>query len=144
MDVPRAPRRPRHLVLALLALALAGLVAVMGEHGVFATVGALAAPAIPGVTVEDDAANAAMPIVTSLRSDGEAQRLGLRVGDRIAAIDGRPVRDAADLRRAIAHASAGPVSLHIRRGDTVWTMAIDRADADPKGREPHDPQDPAG
>ena len=139
---PRAAPRSALLGIAA-AIGAAGSVAVLGEHGAFSGMASRPLASIPGVTLADDTGDAGMPVVTSLRSDGEAQRLGLRVGDRIAAVDGHPVRTVAALGRAMrSQAGMAPLRLHVRRGDTVWTVAIDRIDH--RDTEPHDPQDPAG
>jgi S1-C subfamily serine protease len=147
MDVPRRLHRgpSRAVMLGAAAMALAGSLVALGERGAFSDAVGHPVPALPGVTLEDGAGAAAMPIVTSLRSDGQAERSGLRVGDRIAALDGQPVGNVAALDRAMrARAAKTPLRLHIRRGDTVWTLAIDRAETDHRGKEPHDPQDSAG
>ncbi|WP_419825345.1 PDZ domain-containing protein [Sphingomonas sp.] len=142
---PWSPRRaaPRSALLGIaVAIGVAASVAVLGEHGAFSDIASRPLASIPGVTLADDVGNIGMPVVTSLRSDGEAERSGLRVGDRIAAVDGHPVRDVAALGRAMRlQAGTKPLRLHVRRGDTVWTVAVDRAEP---GIETHDPQDPAG
>jgi S1-C subfamily serine protease len=131
-------------------VAAAALVAMLGEHGAFSGSGATVvaiAPPIPGVTL-DDSTTDRTPVVTSLRTHSEAERRGVRVGDRIAAVDGREVRDVAGLREAVErHSGAVPVSLQIQRGDAVWDVALDRAE--PPGDRPdlrlapNDPEDPA-
>ena len=130
-------------------LAAVALVMMLGERGVFSggmTIAAVAPP-IPGVTLEDAIADR-MPVVTSLRTHSEAERAGVRVGDRIDAVDGRQVRDVAALRAAVArHPGTIPVSLEIQRGDAVWNVALDRAepptDAPDPGLAPNDPKNPA-
>lgn len=105
------------------------LVVALAEHGTFnppAPAGTNA-PALPGVTLGDSSDR--MPVVTSVRSNGEAERLGIRAGDEIEAIDGRRVNDVAGLRAAmLSDRHAGRLALHIRRGDALWTVALDRAE----------------
>lgn len=116
-----------------ICLALIFVIIAAAERGVFTR---LPAPAsrifIPGITVDDEDAGAQgthMPVVTSLRSNSEAERLGVRVGDHIAAVDGRPIRDVAGLRAVVTGDRAhGPVALHILRGSAVWNVALDRAE----------------
>lgn len=57
-------------------------------------------------------------LVDSLRSGGEAEQAGLRVGDRIAAVDNRRPRSTSDVEKAFA--AHHRVSLQVRRdGRTV-------------------------
>jgi S1-C subfamily serine protease len=111
------------------------LVLFLAERGIFtrASAGALAfGSAIPGMTLDDDDDDR-MPVVTSVRSDGQAERAGIRAGDEIASVNDQPVRNVAALRAALTAARGhGPVALHIRRGDALWTVAIDRAE--PQGQ----------
>jgi S1-C subfamily serine protease len=126
------------------------IVILLAERGTFtrAPIGA-STLTIPGITIDDDDGSAPrMPIVTSLRSDSQAERLGIRVGDHIAAVDGQSVRDVAGVRAAmITDRGRGPVALHILRGSAVRTIAIDCAGsavddrAGVNGR--HGAQDPA-
>src|SRR5262249_40082640 len=46
-----------------------------------------------------------------------AAHMGLRSGDRILSIDGRPVRSASSIPRAISHSGGRPVTLVVRRSD---------------------------
>jgi len=139
------------ICIAAVCVAVA-LVIALAEHGTFTRMpprGAIVT--LPGITLDDDGANTAAqptPIVTSLRSDSEAQRLGIRVGDHITAVDGRPVHNVAALREAVfADHGRGPVALHILRGTAVWTIAIDRAEPAPDrgagANGGHGVQDPA-
>lgn len=105
------------------------LVLVLAEHGSFSRFarGSGIVATIPSLTVGDTGDQ--MPVVTSVRSDGEAERAGIRVGDEIESVGGRPVRSVAALRAAVfADRSNRPLALHIRRGDAVWTIAIDRSE----------------
>ena len=146
-------RRTERGVVIFVTAACLALVSVifLAEHGQFSRFGRSGSlVAIPGVTLDEDGNAAAdMPIVTSLRSDSEAERLGIRVGDHIDAVDGRPVRSVAALRAAIvADRGRGPVALHIRRGSAIWNVAIDRLDPvdanSMKALQGHDAQNPAG
>ncbi len=148
--MPHPMHRSRSVAAAVGVAALvlaATLVMMLGEHGAFSAFGtatAIVAPPLPGVTL-DDSADDRTPVVTSLRTHSEAERRGVRVGDRIQAVDGRQVRDLATLREAVAsHAGTVPVALQIQRGDTIWDIALDRAEpgGDPPDirRVPDDPE----
>lgn len=124
------------VVALLLAVALVTMLAERGAFAIFGTATTTAAPPIPGVTLDDTTADRT-PVVTSLRTHGEAERRGVRVGDRIQAVDGRQVRDVAALRAALAKHSGGvPVSLQIQRGDSLWDVALDRAEPSGDGLDP--------
>ncbi len=111
-------------------VAAVALVVAAAEHGSFSRfvrAGSGPIAPIPGVTVGDT--QDAVPVVTSVRSDGAAERAGIEVGDEIVAVDGRNVRDVAALRDAIvADRGDRRLALHIRRGDALWSVAIDRAE----------------
>jgi S1-C subfamily serine protease len=109
--------------------AVALLVLFVAEHGGFSQFArASFRPAIPGVTVENGAARRT-PVVTSVRTDSQAQKRGLRVGDDILSVDGRRVRDVQALRDAVVAAgNHAPLDLDVQRGDAVWTVSIDRAE----------------
>jgi S1-C subfamily serine protease len=113
-------------VIAVVAALL--LVLVLAERGMFRRSEgmAIAGSALPGVTLDNGGDQ--MPVVTSVRSNGEAERAGIRAGDEIEAVDGHRVRDVAALRAAMLSDRDGKLALHIRRGDTLWTVAIDRAE----------------
>jgi S1-C subfamily serine protease len=110
-------------------VALLALVLVMAEKGIFQRFerGTLVA-SIPSLTV-GDGGDDQLPVVTSVRSDGAAERAGVRVGDEIEAVNGRQVHNVAALRAIVSSDRRnGPLALHIRRGDAVWTIAIDRSE----------------
>jgi S1-C subfamily serine protease len=102
------------------------LVLMLAENGSFQRFsrGGGAVTSIPGLTISDT--HDQMPIVTSVRSNGAAERAGIRVGDEIEAVDGHAVHNVAALRAVMQQQSAQRLALHIRRGDAVWTIAIDR------------------
>jgi S1-C subfamily serine protease len=111
------------------------LVLILAERGLFSKLPTDAAngATLPGVTLDNDGDDH-LPVVTSVRSDGEAERAGIRAGDEIESIDGRPVRDVAALRAAVSSSRGGsPLALHIRRGDALWTVALDRAEPSASG-----------
>lgn len=68
-------------------------------------------------------ASAAGPLlVDSLRSGGAAEQAGLRVGDRIEAVDSRTARSKRDVARALR--SHRPVILHVRRAGRTFALKI--------------------
>jgi S1-C subfamily serine protease len=105
------------------------LVLILAEHGTFRRFvgGGTMVAALPGVTLDIDDGDQ-MPVVTSVRTNGEAERVGLRAGDEIEAVDGQRVHNIAALRTAVLSDADGKLDLHIKRGDALWTVALDRSE----------------
>ena len=61
-------------------------------------------------------------LVDSLRSGGEAEQAGLRVGDRIDAVDSRHPRSTRDVEKAFA--AHHRVSLQVRRGGRTVALTV--------------------
>jgi S1-C subfamily serine protease len=115
------------IVAVVAAVALVVMAAEHGSFGRFVRGGAGPVSPIPGITVGDTSDR--LPVVTSVRSDGAAERAGIEVGDEIVAVDGHAVHDVATLHDAVlTDRRDRRLALHIRRGDALWTIAIDRAE----------------
>jgi membrane-associated protease RseP (regulator of RpoE activity) len=56
--------------------------------------------------------------------DGPARAAGVRDGDRVLAVDGRPVSDFADIRRQVAAGGGGPVALRLERDGRETTVSV--------------------
>ncbi len=126
-------RGPAIGIVAVVATVVLVIVAAeTGSFSRFARSAPVATSPIPGVTVGDTVDKS--PVVTSVRSDGAAERAGIEVGDEIVAVGGQTVHDVAALDDAVvADRGAGRLALHIRRGDALWTVAIDRAEPSATG-----------
>ena len=115
------------VVAVVAAVALVVMAAEHGSFSRFARGGAVPVSPIPGVTIGDTGDR--LPVVTSVRSNGAAERAGIEVGDEIVAVDGHAVHDVAALHDVVVTDRADRrLALHIRRGDALWTVAIDRAE----------------
>ncbi len=57
--------------------------------------------------------------------DSDAARVGLRSGDRVTALDGRPVKDWNDFATAYTAAKAGSVRLAVERGDDASPQKLE-------------------
>jgi serine protease Do len=65
-------------------------------------------------------------LVADVAPGGPAERGGLRYGDVVLSIDGRPIRDVRELPRAVSNAPVGStVALGIRRGGRELTLEIE-------------------
>lgn len=75
-----------------------------------------------GVTVEQG-------IITNVRPGGPAEKAGLRVGDTLISVDGRPVKGMPlpDLRDALRGEDGTTVTVVVERGGIEMTFAITRA-----------------
>lgn len=65
-------------------------------------------------------------VVTSLRSQGSAERLGVRVGDEVESVDGRRVNTIAALQRTLKTHGNDVVSVKLRRGIGRYEVKLDR------------------
>jgi regulator of sigma E protease len=63
-------------------------------------------------------------VVGRVTDDGPAQAAGLRSGDLIIAVDGRPVEHWEDLEQAVAAAGGRPLTLRIRRDGAEQTVTV--------------------
>jgi S1-C subfamily serine protease len=125
------PAGGRKLAIGIAAVVAALLLVVaLAEHGIFFRrffgSGASGA-ALPGVTLDVDDDDK-LPVVTSVRSNGEAERIGIRAGDEIESVDGHRVHDIAGVRSALQSDRDRKLALHIKRGDALWTVALDRSE----------------
>src|SRR5581483_11704108 len=62
-------------------------------------------------------------VIEAVRAGSVAERLGLRAGDRIVAVDGRVIRDAVDVRFATAEER---VALEVVRDGTASVLAVEK------------------
>ncbi|WP_158511824.1 PDZ domain-containing protein [Novosphingobium sp. PP1Y] len=76
--------------------------------------------ALPGFTIARATPRSGGLVVTSVRTDSEAQALGMAAGDRLVAVDEKSVKSISDARRDVANAKGPRLHLdlvrdHIRR-----------------------------
>jgi len=64
--------------------------------------------------------------VDDVLPDTPAARMGVQAGDRILAIDGQPIREAADIPRFISHSDGKGVTLLVRRSGRAVTLGPTR------------------
>jgi WD40 repeat protein/predicted Ser/Thr protein kinase len=88
-------------------------------------------------TTGADPAPAAGALITHVMPDSPARRAGLRAGDRLMTIDGKPIADEAKLGSYLASRTAGAsVKLAFQRGDVTRTIEATLADRPPRLWEP--------
>lgn len=115
----RSDPLPR-LAIGIAALALAGAMASIGamqraDAPAPAPIDAL------GLTLTR-AGQRGMLVVDSLRSRGDAERAGVRVGDLIEAVNGEPAASVRQVARALpVHR---PIDFRVRRGDTALHLYL--------------------
>jgi S1-C subfamily serine protease len=111
---PQSAFAARALRSGLLVAALAGAVAACGIPQ--ATAGAAAQPASPPSVLVSDAFPGAA--VNNVRPGSAAARAGLRTGDVVTGVDGKPVNTAQDLIQYLAKPPAGrSARLNVTRAD---------------------------
>ena len=64
-------------------------------------------------------------VVTSLRSEGQAEEAGVRVGDELEAVTHRRIDNAETLRRALRASAGQMVSVQLRRGNQHNQIELD-------------------
>lgn len=80
----------------------------------------------PGMTVEQATAPDSGLLVTSLRSGGSAERIGVAVGDEIEAIDRQPVRSLSAARSYLRKDTDPTVHLRLLHNDGVRDVTLAR------------------
>lgn len=92
-----------------------------------------------GVAIADAAGSSGAQgavAVTAVEKDGPAARAGLRVGDRLIAVNGQPVHDTGALIRSVAAVAPGQIArITLRRGTETLTIPVT------VGRRPSDEPD---
>ncbi|WP_380876060.1 hypothetical protein ACFB49_07160 [Sphingomonas sp. DBB INV C78] len=64
-------------------------------------------------------------VVTSLRSSGEAEQAGVRVGDQLEAVTHRRIDTIETLRRVVKASAGQMVSVQLRRGNEHYAIELD-------------------
>ncbi len=75
------------------------------------------------------------PIIDQVFPNTPAAKAGLRAGDRILAVDGRPVRDFEDLTRDVSGVPGRTVHIQYRRGNVEQTVPVTVANIDDDGQK---------
>lgn len=74
------------------------------------------------------------PIVGKISADSVAERAGIRVGDRVTAIDGKATAHWMDVVTAIRAAANREIEIQFRRGDEALSLHLTPAEAVENGR----------
>jgi putative serine protease PepD len=89
-----------------------------------------------GVSTGDAAGSTSGALVAAVSSGGPAQQAGLRAGDLVTAIDGKPVKGSSDLVATIAdHKPGDSISLQVHRGSQTITQTV-KLGEQPAARSP--------
>jgi regulator of sigma E protease len=75
------------------------------------------------------------PVIGRVLSGGPAARAGLQGGDRILAVDGRPVRDFEDVARDVSGMAGKTVTIQFRRAGIEHTTRVTVANLEEDGRK---------
>jgi membrane-associated protease RseP (regulator of RpoE activity) len=115
----RAQSFPRRLAVVLAGSAMHFLIAFVLLVVAFAWV---------GVAAEDPP-----PVVGATTKDSPAAAAGLRAGDRVVAVDGRPVVEWSKLRTYVNARPAQPIRFSVERAGRQVDLTITPADGSPQG-----------
>jgi regulator of sigma E protease len=75
------------------------------------------------------------PVIGQVQRNGPAARAGLQGGDRILAVDGRPVRNFEDVARDVSGQAGKTVSIQYRRAGVEHTTRVTVANLEENGRK---------
>lgn len=101
-----------------------------GERALHLPVGRIPAAEVDGGLLERLGFSGpyAEPLVAQLVPDGPAQKGGLKAGDRVLSLNGRPVQDAGQLRQAIRQSAVNgqpqPLTFHVERGTGTFDVVV--------------------
>ncbi|WP_245829461.1 PDZ domain-containing protein [Novosphingobium mathurense] len=79
---------------------------------------------LPGFTIARATPPARGLVITSVRTDSEAQALGIAAGDRLVAINDKSVRSVSDARRDLANAKGTRLHLDLVRDHIRRTLVL--------------------
>jgi serine protease Do len=88
--------------------------------------GSRAIPEPFGLSLDEGDAKGSGVRVAAVDLRGDAYRAGIREGDLVLEIDGRPVHDQAELRRALAQSPLPVARLYVRRGSRAIFFGLRR------------------
>lgn len=108
------------------ALAVSASPLALGGHATHIPATRRAMPESIGLTVADRRTD--MPVITSLRSGGPAERGGIKVGDEVHAVNGHRTRGATAVRRDLKQAPRCHVALDLRRAGHHVVATIGRCE----------------
>jgi len=119
---------PLMIACLLLLAAAVGFVMTKERHGVAGRMGKSQSEmsVFPGFTVAELPPPDAGLVVTSLRTRSEAQRDCIAVGDRILAIDGRPVRTIRDAATMLGASRDTVIALQLSHNHSAHDIMLHR------------------
>lgn len=64
------------------------------------------------------------PVIGEVKADSPARQAGIRQGDRVVALEGKPIEEWKDMAEAIAESGGQPVSLTVERGGQRLELVV--------------------
>ncbi|GAY19695.1 MULTISPECIES: PDZ domain-containing protein [Sphingobium] len=118
--------------LALCALVMSGAFFLHVRHAGDdrMEVAAAQARALPGITLSNGMPAGSGVVVTSMETDGQAARLGIRVGDGVVSLDGMPIRSLDQASAYLLHHPQPRIMLGLKHADHMRVVMLDRPEGE--------------
>ena len=117
------------------ATVLATLVAILLIVVWFDRTRARRPPTDPGALIGATIAGMPEPVITSLADNSIADTAGLRVGDRIEAVNGRSAHSMKELSADLRLAEPGPLYIEVKRGKKILVVQVPSASGGEVGQQ---------
>src|SRR3546814_913303 len=114
--------------LALCALVMSGAFFLHVRHAGDDRMEAAAAQAraLPGITLSNGVPDGSGLVVTSMETDGQASRLGIRVGDGVVSLDGMPIRSLDQASAYLLRHDRSRIALGLKHAHRMRVVMLDR------------------
>src|SRR3546814_9651044 len=84
------------------------------------------ARALPGITLSNGVPDGSGLVVTSMETDGQASRLGIRVGDGVVSLDGMPMRSLDQASAYLLRHDRSRIALGLKHAHRMRVVMLDQ------------------
>jgi C-terminal processing protease CtpA/Prc len=99
---------------------------VLALFGAQSGIGQQPPSVVTGMTLIGGSSDSCPVIVAGVSSGSPAERVGIKSGDALIAVDGKRVATSNEAAKLLHSETATPVSLQLRRGETAYTVTVGR------------------